>query len=265
MIRQYISLLGDKDVRIRLAIFAIGFSPITSLSLSTFNLLPLHISGPFIVLPAILGAFILGLAVPQYTRTLARGFMLGIVAVFLYDLTSRFPFMMAGVWPDFIPKIGHYLLNRENVHWSVGYLWRYIGNGGGMGMAFYATYPLVSDRIKALKAGTVFGVMIFGCALITIYCSPSGRTYLFNPTLLTGFFGLMGHIVFGYTLGFGAQQFPDRVHVYSRFRSDSIACELPNSLSREIPETTGSEEIGILAGVEHRSDLDHSSTHAVSL
>jgi hypothetical protein len=207
---RYIKLLNDKNVRIRLIIFAIGFSPIASLSLSTFNLVPLYIAGPFVVLPAILGAFVIGSVFPRYRRTLIRGFLLGVCAVFLYDLTCRFPFIIAGVWPDFIPKIGNYLLRQGHVHWSVGYLWRYIGNGGGMGLAFYAVYPLVGLRAKSTKVGTIYGISIFCCALITIYCSPSGRIYLFNPTLLTAFFGLMGHVVFGYVLGYGVKLFPDQ-------------------------------------------------------
>jgi uncharacterized membrane protein len=198
-----------KDIWTRLAIFAVGFAPIASLSLSAFNLMPLHISGPCVVLPAILGAVILGLIFPQRVQTLVRGFALGLVAVFLYDLTCRFPFMAAGIWPDFIPKIGCYLLDRAHVHWSVGYLWRYIGNGGGMGLAFYAVYPFVSKMIKPIKAGIIYGVAIFCCLLATIYLSPSGRTYLFTPTLMTGLIGLMGHIVFGFTLGYGAKRFPD--------------------------------------------------------
>ena len=200
----------EKDVRIRLIIFAIGFSPITSLALSAFSLIPLHISGPYIVLPAILGAFALAAIHPEYSQIMLRGFTLGLAAVLLYDLTCRFPFIAAGMWPDFIPKIGSYLLNRENVHWSVGYLWRYGGNGGGMGLAFYAIYPLFSKQVRPLQAGVTYGIVIFCCLLGTIYLSPSGRTYLFAPTLFTGLLGLLGHLVYGFTLGYGTRQFPSQ-------------------------------------------------------
>src|SRR6478736_623583 len=158
----------SKDLLIRFAIFVIGFAPITSLSLSTFNLIPLHISGPCVVLPAILGAFILATVFPRYRQTMVRGFVAGLAAVFLYDCTSRFPFIAAGVWPDFIPKIGGYLLHRENVNWSIGYLWRYLGNGGGMGLAFFAIYPLISMRVKPVKAGLIYGLTVFCCLLATI-------------------------------------------------------------------------------------------------
>lgn len=207
------NILRNDDIRIRLMIFVIGFAPIASLSLSAFGLVPLHVSGPLIVVPAAIGALIIGSTVPRYASTLLRGFLLGVSAVFLYDVTCRFPFMFAGLWPDFIPKIGNYLLHRDNVHWSVGYLWRYIGNGGGMGLAFYAIYPLLSARIKAraINVGVFYGITIFACALVTIYCSPAGRIYLFDPTLLTAIFGFMGHVVFGYVLGYGAKHYPDQV------------------------------------------------------
>jgi hypothetical protein len=135
--------------------------------------------------------------------------LLGLTAVFLYDATCRFPFMAAGIWQDFIPKIGCYLLRRDDMHWFVGYLWRYVGNGGGMGLAFYALYPLISKRIKPINAGLIYGTAIFCCLLITIYLSPSGRTYLFTPTLVTGTLGLLGHLVFGYVLGYGVKRLPD--------------------------------------------------------
>jgi hypothetical protein len=215
---QYLRLLKDRDIQIRLAIFAIGFSPIASLSLSTFNLIPLHISGPAIVLPAIITAFILGAVFPRYRPTLVKGFLLGVVAVTIYDVTCRFPFLRNGVWADFIPKIGKYLLNQDHAHWSIGYLWRYIGNGGGMGLAFYSVYPLVRDRFKKpVPTGIVYGLCIFVCLLITVYLSPSGTTYLFNPSMMSATLGLYGHIVYGSVLGYGAKLFPDNSVTASLF------------------------------------------------
>ncbi len=215
----------DKDVLFRLVIFMIGFSPIASLSLSTFNLIPLHISGPAIVFPAMVGAVVLGSVFRQYRQILVRGLLLGVISVFLYDSICRFPFMALGVWHDFIPKIGNYLLDRENVHWSVGYLWRYIGNGGGMGLAFYAVYPLMARRIAAVKAGLIYGVVVFCCLLATIYLSPSGRTYLFDPNRLTASLGFLGHLVYGLSLGLGAQRL-----LYSRRSVDSSMLWEPRAI-----------------------------------
>jgi hypothetical protein len=199
------SVRGSKDISIRLVLFAIGFTPIASLCLATFKVLPLDAGGRWIVFPAILGALALGLVFREYAGVLLRGLLVGMAAVFIYDVICRFPFIAIGVWPDFIPRIGNYLLNRENVHWSVGYLWRYLGNGGGMGMAFYAVYPLVEPRVKPLKAGVMYGVSIFCCLLATIYLSPAGKSYLFAPTAGTALLGLLGHIVYGGVLGYGTK------------------------------------------------------------
>jgi hypothetical protein len=196
----------SKDISIRLILFAVGFSPIACLCLATFNVLPLYVSAPLIVLPAIVVAVALCLAFRGYAVVMLRGLLLGIAAVFVYDVTCRFPFVAIGVWCDFIPKIGNYLLNRENVHWSVGYLWRYLGNGGGMGMAFYAVYPLLQQRVKPLKAGVIFGVGVFCCLLATIYLSPAGKSYLFGPTPATAFLGLLGHMIYGGVLGYGTKR-----------------------------------------------------------
>jgi hypothetical protein len=255
---HYLSVLKNKDIWIRLAIFAIGFSPIASLSLATFELIPLHISGPCIVLPAILSAFMLGSAFPQYRQTLLRGFLLGVVGVFIYDLTCRFPFIAVGVWADFIPKIGCYLLNHEHVHWSVGYLWRYIGNGGGMGLAFYAVYPLIRERVRPIATGVVYGLLVFACALATIYLSPDGRSYLFDPTLTTGLLGLLGHVVFGYTLGYGVKRFPDQIAsaAMHRVRTAIVLHQrtIPSGLlgSRDAESMT-SDEVDTLADIKDAS------------
>jgi hypothetical protein len=63
--------------------------------------------------------------------------------------------------------------------------------------------------VRPLKAGMAYGVAIFCCLLITIYLSPSGRVYLFSPTVFTATFGFLGHVVYGYTLGYGVGKLPD--------------------------------------------------------
>jgi hypothetical protein len=141
----------------------------------------------------------------MYTPRVLEGLASGVIAVTLYDMT-RIPFLAAGVWPDFIPKIGSYLLNAADpnyslAHWIVGYIWRYVGNGGGMGLAFYMVFPIVGRRLDSRVSGTLYGLGIFGCLLITLYLSPGGRVYLFDPSLLTGSLGLIGHIVYGFILG----------------------------------------------------------------
>ena len=135
--------------------------------------------------PAIVSAVLIGAANEKYARMGREGLMLGLIAVLIYDLTCRVPFILCGLWPDFIPKIGNYLLNEKGEHWFIGYLWRYFGNGGGMGLAFYMGFPLLNGRYDARRCGPIYGLAIFCCLLATLYLSRGGTTYLFKPNLMS--------------------------------------------------------------------------------
>lgn len=189
---------------VRLAFFAIGFSPIGAVCLATFGILPMHISGPCVVLPAIVAGALICFKNREYLPRVIEGLSAGIIAVALYDMT-RMPFLSAGVWPDFIPKLGSYLLNEPAsfslTHCLLGYAWRYLGNGGGMGLAFYMIFSALKVHWDLRLVGTLYGISIFVCLVLTVYGSPDGRRYLFDPTLLTGTLGLIGHIVYGFALG----------------------------------------------------------------
>lgn len=191
----------SREFLLRTLFFAIGFTPIASVSLSTFDLVRLSLSGPFLVVPAILLTGAICFWNANLRREVLNGFISGLIAVTLYDLT-RLPFVFTGLWPDFIPKIGKYLLENPDAHWSVGYCWRYIGNGGGMGLAFCLLFPFIFDKsVSRTKGGVIFGAGVYTCLLITLFASPSGTTYLFKPCLLSASVGLMGHLVYGYVLG----------------------------------------------------------------
>ena len=117
------------------AYFVIGFSPITALAMAIFGILPLSVATLLIVLPATLLGVGLSLRFPDYRKLALKGLLLGLIAVFFYDC-MRVPFIMAGIWGDFIPKINMWLFNTSQPNFVVGYIWRYVGDGGYMGMAF---------------------------------------------------------------------------------------------------------------------------------
>ncbi len=191
-----------EETVLRLLVCCVGFSPIASLSLSAFGLIPLNYSGPLIVLPAILLIVFLSRKYSYMRKFILEGLIIGIISVLIYD-SFRLTFVFLGYMDDFIPKVGNYLLNTTNVHWTVGYTWRYIGNGGGMGMAFCMLVPIFPAKWKSnLRiTGVIYGLTIFTCLLATIYLSSAGRTYLFNPDLFKGGIVLAGHIIYGWMLG----------------------------------------------------------------
>ena len=193
-------------------IFGIGFSPITALALSLMGICTLPVASLLLVIPALTIAIGLIYYHPRHGRLMARGYLAGIIAVTCYD-GVRIPFIMAGWMNDFIPKIGVMLVGESDHHVIVGYLWRYLGNGGGMGMAFVSAFALLRHRflvlrlLGELKSALLFGISVWACLIVTLRISPHGEDLLFaiSPTSLL--LSLIGHLVFGYTLGCLANRF----------------------------------------------------------
>jgi Family of unknown function (DUF6789) len=182
------------------AYFVIGFSPITALAIAIIGVLPLSVTTLLIVLPATLVGVGLAVWFPAYGKLALKGLMIGLIAVFLYDC-MRVPFIIAGIWGDFIPKINMWLFNTSQPNWVVGYIWRYLGDGGFMGMAFTVSYCTLKPRVDARIAGVGFGLAIWMCLLGTLVLAPHGQEMLFKLTLTTVSLSLLGHLIYGITLG----------------------------------------------------------------
>jgi hypothetical protein len=211
--------------------FMAGMAPISALALAIFGLWSLPVGTVLLVLPAVVGSVAVGLLYPAAGRLASQGFGLGLLAVTVYDGT-RLPFILTGLWGDFIPKIGGWLLSQPEPNWLLGYLWRYLGNGGGMGMAFTVLYigwlhrhqlgqasrfqrsvqvrraqrgnPSVWPRLTprfTMLAALGFGLTIWACLLLTLWLAPQGQTLLFPLTPLSFVLSLIGHVVYGAVLG----------------------------------------------------------------
>jgi hypothetical protein len=113
----------------------------------------------------------------------------------------RFASIAAGLWGDFIPKIGMWLLNTNHPDWLLGYLWRYIGGGGMMALAFVVVFVMLKPRIPALAAALLFGIGIWVCLVLTILIAPQGAEMLFKLTPTTLALSLLGHIIYGTSIG----------------------------------------------------------------
>ena len=85
--------------------------------------------------------------------------------------------------------------------WVVGYVWRYLGDGGFMGMAFTVGYGVLKPRVNSRLAGLAFGIAIWGCLMLTLLLAPHGQEMLFKLTLTTLSLSLLGHIIYGLALG----------------------------------------------------------------
>jgi hypothetical protein len=115
------------------------------------------------------------------------------VATALYDLV-RFTFLWTGLMShDPIPHIGVAL----GLHpaWVFGYLWRYLGNGGGLAVAFSVL------GLKGVRAGVLYGLSVCGGLLALLVVCPHAQEVLFPLTLATVLMATIGHAVYGAVLG----------------------------------------------------------------
>jgi hypothetical protein len=196
----------------------IGFAPISALALSLMGISTLPVATLVLVLPALVTALSLCCRRRGYGRLMRHGFFMGIVAVGLYDCI-RIPFTMAGWLNDFIPNIGVMLVGEGSHHMIVGYLWRYLGNGGGLGIAFVSTFALLAPRFPGHRNSRLpprttsmialgFGTAVWVCLVVTLVISPRGEEIMFVLSPLTLLLSLIGHLVFGQTLGCLVNRFP---------------------------------------------------------
>ena len=169
---------GTPHLMVGLVFFGGGFTPIGSLALSLLELVPLHIGGPVLIGVAMVTAAIVIAFHPASRVLLVRGLLAGLVAVLVYDGT-RLPFIILGSWPDFIPRIGDWLFDTDHVHWLVGYLWRYLGNGAGMGLAFMVVAPVAARRLGSVRFGLLYGVAIWSGLVATLLVAPDGQEKMF--------------------------------------------------------------------------------------
>jgi hypothetical protein len=192
-------------------IFGIGFTPITALALSLMGILTLPVATLLLVIPALGITAGLNRYQPRHGRLMLRGYVMGILAVTCYD-GVRIPFILAGWMDDFIPKIGGMLVGDGNAHAILGYLWRYLGNGGGMGMAFVCAFALLKQMLTNQQQALItpritkhialgFGCFVWACLIVTLKISPHGEEMMFVITPTSLLLSWIGHLVFGYALG----------------------------------------------------------------
>jgi hypothetical protein len=90
----------------------------------------------------------------------------------------------------------------------VGYLWRYFGDGGGIGIAFFLIALALGLQHRSsrtvLLAFVTFAVFPVWAGLIgTVALSERGQRDMFPLTPTTITLSLIGHLIFGLVLGLG--------------------------------------------------------------
>jgi hypothetical protein len=193
----------------------LAVSAITAIAFHALNWVPLYYSARLCVIPAFSAIFIYGILRPKVGTILLHAWLYGVIAVSIYDL-SRIPFMMMG-WGDFIPSIGYWMMNSEEVSPLIGYIWRYIGNGGGLGIAFVLILHFFKLKINSILAGIIYGLAVWSALSIILLLSPNAQELMFSLKPLSVLGSFIGHFVFGIVLGWQYQI--DKKYLSKRFHS----------------------------------------------
>jgi hypothetical protein len=187
-------LLSNPSLFPRLFYLALGFAAITSLGVALAGMVPLPYGLRYAVVPAVAIMVLLSLRYPGWGKRALIGLVAGMIATGIYDIL-RIGLMFAGLWGDPIPSIGRLALADPNAEWYWGYVWRFVGNGGGMGLAF-AMLPW-----RGVKLGIAYGTAICLGLVGLLYFWPVSQAHFFALTPPTAAGGMAGHWVYGAVLG----------------------------------------------------------------
>jgi hypothetical protein len=182
--------------------------PILATSVEVFGLAPQStITTVTIALVAVL-ATLITFAPHRIDMIVGRGLIAGMVACIVYDGARLFAVHVLGLMGDFIPVMGSFVTGEPDTAGSaaVGYVYRYIGDAGGLGVAFFVVaLALGVDRWKnvyAVLSAVGFAVFPTWAGLMaTVALAPHGEERMFPLNVATVVITLVGHLIFGLVLG----------------------------------------------------------------
>jgi hypothetical protein len=178
----------------RVVYLGLGFTAITALAFAYAEALPLPYGMRFAVFPAAAVLLLVSARYPAWGRRALLGWVAGVIATAIYDIL-RLSLVKAGLWGDPIPGIGRLALSDPNANYLWGYVWRFAGNGGGMGMAF-AMLPW-----RGVRSGILYGTAIVSGLVVLLAVWPVAQVHFFPLTPSTAAGGVAGHWVYGAVLG----------------------------------------------------------------
>ncbi len=191
--------------------------PLLAISAHVFGIAPMNVTAGLLVVPLTLVTLLLGVFSPSgEERLLLSGAMWGVLATLVYDAVRLDTVYLLGWWGDFIPRVGTWILGSGSaadagspvVGAVVGYLWRYVGDGGGIGVAFFVLVAATGLRRwgerATVAASVTFAVFPVWTGLVaTVALAPGGQQQMFPLTPATVLLSFVGHLVFGLVLGLG--------------------------------------------------------------
>jgi hypothetical protein len=179
----------------RVIFLALGYASIGPLAAAYSEVLPLPYGARLILLPAVLISILVGFRHKEWGRRALVGWLAGVAATGIYDVL-RLSLYKLGYWDDPIPGIGRLMLDNPNAPAIWGYVWRFGGNGAGMGMAF-AMLPW-----RGIRSGIVYGTSICFGLFAVLALAPVAQQHFFPLNVKTAIGALAGHWVYGAVLGY---------------------------------------------------------------
>ena len=185
--------------------------PLLAISAQVFGVVSMNTTAALVVIPLAATVVVLAVFAPDPTdRIVGRGLVSGMVACVVYDIFRLDTVYLLGWWDDFIPTMGTWITDGAETRSGavVGYLWRYVGDGGGIGIAFFVVALAVGlhqrCRRDVVLAAVAFAVFPVWTGLIaTVALAPRGEQLMFPLTATTVSLSLIGHLIFGLVLGLG--------------------------------------------------------------
>ncbi|MEO3757967.1 hypothetical protein ABGB19_06720 [Mycobacterium sp. B14F4] len=182
--------------------------PILGISVDVFGVVSQSTTSVAVIALTAVLATLVAFAPHRTDMIVGRGLIAGMVACIVYDGARLFAVHVLGLMGDFIPVMGSWVTGEPDTAGSaaVGYVWRYIGDGGGLGVAFFVVaFALGIDRwsnVRAVLAAVAFAVFPTWTGLIaTVALAPRGEEMMFPLTPASVTVTLVGHLVFGLFLG----------------------------------------------------------------
>jgi hypothetical protein len=181
--------------------------PVLAISANVFGLVSLRTVAVGFLLPVFVVTGVLVLREPHRSdRVILAGFAWGLLACAGYD-AFRLPTIYAGhLWGDFFGAVGGWATGTRS-NFLAGYLWRYVGDGGGIGVAFFAAAASLRagswSRARVIRAAVAYAVCpVWAGLIVTDLMAPAGHQ-LFPLTATTLTLSLVGHLIYGTILGYG--------------------------------------------------------------
>jgi hypothetical protein len=186
---------------------ALASVPVLAISANVFGWVSLRTVAIGFLLPVLVVTGLVTTREPHPSdRLMLVGFTWGLLACAGYDAFRLPSIYVTHLWGDFFGAVGGWATGTSS-NFLVGYVWRYAGDGAGIGVAFFAVAATMRAGAwpykRVVGAAVAYAVCpVWAGLIVTDLMAPAGRQ-LFPLTVTTVSLSLIGHLIYGTILGHG--------------------------------------------------------------